>query len=124
MDSFWTNHRAEVLAAEAALLEAGGDLARVTRVGHLKGLIVSRTGKVPKAKSNANDAMRIEAAAAVELQPATLMPVTSAAESAPASDEVMLTCESCGELTPSSAVDCDGRVWCECGERLDSDSED
>ena len=125
MDSFWSNHRAEVLEAEAALVEASGDLAGVKKVGHLKGLIISRTGKVPRAKNNVNDALRAEAAQAVAAQALTLMPDSPATESAPAFDdaEVMLACESCGEMTLSTACDDDGRVWCACGERLDSDDD-
>ena len=70
---------------------------------------------------------RTKAAQAVAAQALlTLMPGTPATESAPAyfdDAEVMLACESCGEMTLSTACDDDGRVWCACGERLDSDDD-
>jgi len=123
MDSFWSNHRAEVLGAEAALLAAGGNVADVRKVGDLKGLILLRTGKVPKAKNNAGGAILDEAQAAVEAQDRTLMP-DAPAESAPSSDdEVIFTCDSCcKELTQASDIVHEGdMLFCPCGERRDSD---
>ena len=56
---FWARHLKAVLAAETALEEHGGDLSKVIKVGDLKALIISRTGRTVKAKtSDGRDALR------------------------------------------------------------------
>lgn len=56
---FWARHREAVLAAEAALEEHSGDLSKVTKVGDLKALIISRTWRTAKA-AGGRDALRVD----------------------------------------------------------------
>jgi hypothetical protein len=60
--AFWDRHRGGVRNAESALETAGGTPSRL-KVAQLTELIVSRTGKTLKAKSNANGAVLAEARA-------------------------------------------------------------
>jgi len=101
----------------------------VKKVGDLKGLILSRTGKVPKAKNNAGCAILAEALAVVVAQERMLMP-DAPAESALSSSsyEVIFTDESCCKCSrrraTSSSVQEGDMLFCPCGERLDRNSDD
>ena len=86
-DKIWDKWRPEVKASEAALTQAGmspGEMLKKDSAGvaRLKGLVVSRTGKLPKAKNNkptepgAEGALLKEARRAAAEQEETLMPPT------------------------------------------------
>ena len=78
--AFWANNREAAEAAEAALVQAGGDPSMLKGQEVLKGLIISRTGHLPKAKNNNVEAgetegLRLkEARAAMALNAKTLCP--------------------------------------------------
>jgi hypothetical protein len=76
--NFWARHREAVLAAEAALEEHRDHLSNVTKVGDLKALIISRTGRTVKAKADDRGALRAEAEAARRALDTTTMPVEEA----------------------------------------------
>jgi hypothetical protein len=126
--TFWDKHRAAVLKAEAALVELG-DLGKL-QVGQLKTIVLSRTGHLPKAKSNLGGALLAEAMAAATAQPSTLLPPQPAAPAAPADalgdgdgegDLAIWVCADCqAELEESAlpAADENGHLWCECEGRI------
>ena len=76
--AFWTRHSDAVVGAEAALDAALGDLSQL-QVGQLEGIVLSRTGHVPPAKTGKGDALLAEATAAVSEQAAPRQPRLSAA---------------------------------------------
>ena len=113
---FWARHREAVLAAEAALEEHGGDLSQVTKVGDLKALIISRTGRTAKAKDR--DALRAEAEAARRASGATLMPEADSTAAPCATAGGGVSCPSCGAEHAAGQLEPDenGHMWCrECG---------
>ena len=61
---FWTRQRDAVVGAEAALKAALGDLSKL-QMGQLKGIVLSRTGHLPRAKTGKGDALLAGATAAV-----------------------------------------------------------
>jgi len=81
-NAFWESRRAAVRAAEAALVEAGSDPAKIATQKQLADLIISRTNHLPKAKNNAvadgeTEGARLkEARSAMAKQKSTLMPPT------------------------------------------------
>lgn len=127
---FWSNHRAGVRAAEEVLAECDGDASQLS-VSHVKNLIISRTGHMPKSKNNTGGAMLTEALEAIEKQSTTLLPPTppsSPARSAPAADgttpecrhPVDQVCSACNADTAEVMADENGMRWCtSCMARLD-----
>jgi ferredoxin len=123
---FWARHRKAVLAAEAALEEHGGDLSKVIKMGDLKALIISRTGRTVKAKTgDGRDMLRAEAEAARRASGITLMPEAEAEAVPCATAGGGGSCPSCGVEHAAGQLEPDenGKLWCECGGRL-SDEED
>lgn len=118
-------------AAEAALVAHGGKVADLT-VANLKALVLSRTGKNPKAKNNKDGALLAEAEAAARAQTATLLPETLAPAPPPppgdgGGDEAVSdgaepppptwACESCGiEFGAADLPEPDENehLWCTC----------
>ena len=63
------------MEAEAALREVGGEVDKVKKVAHMKALIVSRTGSLPKAKNNKDLAMLKELQVVCREHKASKVPV-------------------------------------------------
>jgi hypothetical protein len=125
----WAKHRAVVLKAEDALVGKNGDASKLN-AAELKGLVLSRTGRWPKAKSNKDGSLLAEAEAAMRARSTTLMPPTLPAaerssdggggsdEAAAAAEADAWTCESCASLFQVStlpALDENNFRWCPCG---------
>ena len=128
--TFWDKHRPAAVKAETALAELG-DIDKLG-VGHLKAIVLSRTGHLPKAKNNLDGALLAEAKAAATAQLSTLLPPQPAAPAAPADalgdadggegeGDPIWVCASClAELVETAlpVADENGHVWCECGGRM------
>jgi len=115
---FWAKHREAMLAAEADLEAAGGDLTKLTSAT-LKALVISRTGRISRAKVKAG-ALSAEAEMALQASGMTSRsrPVSSAQSSR--------CCPSCDVMLVAGlpAPDENGDIWCECGAALSgNDSE-
>ena len=76
--AFWTRQRDAVVGAEAALEAALGDLTKL-QMGQLEGIVLSRNGHVPRAKTGMGDALLAGATAAVSERTAPRPPRLSAA---------------------------------------------
>jgi hypothetical protein len=128
--SKWARHRAVVLKAEAALVDKRGNVAALN-AAELKALVLSRTGRWPKATSFKDGSLLAEAEAAVLARSTTLMPPTppAAAEracdgggggdaAAAAAEADAWACESCDSVFDEStlpALDENNFCWCSCG---------
>jgi hypothetical protein len=126
----WARHRAVVLKAEAALVDKRGNVAGLN-AAELKVLVLSRTGRWPKAKSFKDGSLLAEAEAAVLARSTTLMPPTppAAAEragdgsgggdaAAVAAEADAWACKSCDSVFDEStlpALDENNFCWCSCG---------
>lgn len=96
----------------------GGDLSKVLKVGELKALILSRTGRIAKSKKG-GAALCAEAEEALRRSTTTLLPDAEvAAEAASASGDG--SCPSCGVERAAGALEPyeNGNLWCNCGGRL------
>ena len=125
--TFWDKHRPAAVKAETALAELG-DIDKLG-VGHLKAIVLSRTGHLAKAKNNLDGALLAEARAAATAQPSTLLPEPAVpaadalgdSEGGEGEDDPVSSCASClAEFADSAlpAPDENGHLWCECGGRI------
>ena len=121
---FWAKHREAVLAAEADLEAAGGDLTKLTNAA-LKALVTSRTGRISKAKVKNEGELPAEVIAALGASDTTIMPeVVSPALAGIGSSVVARCCPSCDMMLVAGlpAPDENGHIWCdECGGALSGD---
>jgi hypothetical protein len=133
--AFWGRHRRSVLEAEAALVKEG-DMSKLS-VGHLKSIVISRTGHPAKAKNNKEGALLAEATAAASAHPATRMPAPPplAADGGLAGTaDGGGACAPGGQADAWACADChieyaegglpepdeNEHFWCECGGRINS----
>ena len=127
----WARHRAVVLKAEAALVDKNGDVSGLNAT-NLKALVLSRTGRWPKAASFKDGSLLAAAEAAARARNATLMPSTPPADASGrisdgggSGDEAVAAfgtdawaCESCDAVFAESnipAPDENNFRWCSCG---------
>jgi len=133
---FWEKNRAPVRSAESLLAEARNGLESL-RVHQLRAIVLSRTGRLSKAKNNKDGAVLVEAKEAARQQPTSLIPPTperpvvgssvpepDAAPPAVVSLTPCVTCPSCAKMVTLPPPHDDGRnFWCaECDGAL-SDAE-
>lgn len=123
--NFWESWRSKVRAAEADLAAQGTP--SKLKVGNMKAVIVSRTGHLPKAKTNLSPLkpMLLETRAAIESGSMSICPPTPPPASSPASltdDEMndeddssgVVICPSCEKTDPEVYL-MNGMAFCTCG---------